>query len=110
MADNLAFVSRKLTQTPLIFDYSNIGTAAGTTVLSYEPAYIHAIQITQRPASGTVVVYDSAGTSGTVVATYITGTQTNSDPPPPILLDVRTKNGLAVENTANVGAVVSFGK
>lgn len=99
-----------ITKIPSVFDYSNVGTAAGTTTVSSYPCFVHGVTITRRPASGTVILYDSVGTSATEIARIICGTQTFSDPPPTYMLDVRTKTALTVENTANVGAVVSFGK
>lgn len=95
---------------PRILDYRNIGTAAGTTTLLSEPGYLASIQVTRRKASGVAIVYDSAGTSGTVIGTITLGTQTFSDPPPPFEFNVRTKNGLTVTNDADFGYTVSFGK
>ncbi len=99
-----------LTQTPPIFDYKNIGTAAGTTTIASEPYFLHTVTITKRVASGRIIIYDSAGTSGTVVGTINCGTDTAGDAPSTYIFDVRTKNGLTVENSADLGAVVSAGK
>ena len=109
MADLLSATSL-VTVMPAIFDYSNVGTAAGTTTVASYPAFVHTVTISQSPASGTVILYDSAGTSATEIARLIMGTTTVSQIPRTFTLDVRTKTGLTVENTANVGAVISWGK
>jgi len=109
MADLLSAKSL-VTITPAVFDYSNVGTAAGTTTVASYPAYVHTVTITQAPASGQVVLYDSAGTSATEIARFVMGTTVVSHIPRTFLLDVRTKTGLTVENGANVGAVISWGK
>lgn len=99
-----------VTTIPSVFDYSNVGTAAGTTTVSVYPCFVHTVTITQSPASGQVVLYDSAGTSATEIARFVVGTTVVSHTPRTFLLDVRTKTALTVENAANVGVVVSFGK
>lgn len=93
-----------------ICDYTNIGSAIGTTTISSQPSFLHAITVTQRVASGSLVIYDSIGTSGTVIGTVTLGTQTFSDAPPTYIFDIRTKNALTVFNSANVNAVVSASK
>ena len=95
---------------PNVFDYTNIGTAAGTTTICSEPTFLHSVTVTRRVASGVSIIYDSAGTSGTVVGTIALGTQTFSDPPATYVFDVRTKNGLTVTNIADMGLIVSSGK
>lgn len=95
---------------PAVLDYKNIGTAAGTTTISSEACVLGAIVVTRRVASGVAIIYDSAGTSGTVIGTIALGTQTFSDPPPPYTFNVRTFNGLTVTNIADMGLTVSFGK
>ncbi len=94
---------------PAVYDYKNCGTAAGTTTVQSFPGYLHAITMTQRAASGKIIIYDSAGTSGTVIGTITCGTQVFSDANT-WLFDVRTLNGLTIANDANVGVTVSFGK
>lgn len=91
-------------------DYNNIGTAAGTTTISTEAVLLHSITVTRRVASGLAVLYDSVGTSGTVIGTIALGTQTFSDPPPSYVLDVRTKNALTIVNSADMGLIVSSTK
>lgn len=90
-----------------VYNYANVGTAAGTTTICSEPTFLHAITITQRAASGQAVIYDSAGTSGTVIGTITLGTQTFSDPPPSYIFDIRTKNALTISNSGNLGLTVS---
>jgi len=99
-----------LLTTPLVFDYSRIGTVAGTTTISEESYYLHSLTITHRAASGQFILYDSAGTSGTVVGTIVLGTNTTDDSQSSYVLDVRTKNGLTIANTTNLGCVVSGGR
>jgi len=100
----------ELLTTPQVFDYSRIGTVAGTTTISQEPYYIHSVTVTHRKASGNIILYDSVGTSGTVVGTLVMGTNTADDPATTYILDVRTKNGLTVANTVDLGCIVSGGR
>lgn len=95
------------TTTPGVYDYTHIGTAAGTTVLAKEPAILHAITINRRAASGAIVAYDSNGTSGTVIGSIVLGTQTFSDPNPVYTFNVRTKNGLTVSNSGDIDLTVA---
>ena len=99
------------TTTPQVWDYKNTGTAAATATLSTYPCVLHSVTITERKASGAVVIYDSAGTSATVIGSIVCGTHTGlTDPPATYLFDVRTKTALSVVNTADLGAVVSYGR
>lgn len=91
----------------MLFDYTNIGTAAGTTTIYQEPCILGAVIVTRRKESGVAVIYDSVGTSGTVIGTIAMGTQTFSDPPAPFVFNVRTKNGLTISNTADFGLTVA---
>lgn len=92
---------------PGAFDYANIGTAAGTITLSNFPAFLHSVSILNPAVAGTAVLYDSVGTSGTVIGTIINagvGTVVPQLPMP----DLRTKNGLTVTNTANMNLLVTY--
>jgi hypothetical protein len=60
-------------------------------------------------ASGSIVLYDSIGTSGTIIDTIALGTNITDDPPSPYVYDVRTKNGLTAVNSSNLGAVIVWG-
>lgn len=91
----------------LLYNYTNVGTAAGTTTISQEPCVLGAVVVTQRAASGQAIIYDSVGTSGTVVGTITLGTQTFSDPPAPFIFNIRTKNALTISNTGNLGLTVA---
>lgn len=95
---------------PGVPDYRNIGTAAGTTTLSSEGCFLENITVTRRLASGVAIIYDSAGTSGTVIGTLALGTQTFSDPPATYVFGFRTNNGLTITNSADMGMIVSFSK
>jgi hypothetical protein len=95
-----------------VYDYTHMGTAAGTSVVNIRPCFLSHITINQRPASGTIILYDAistaiAATTTAVIGTIILGTQTFSDPPPHLLYKVRTKNGLVVSNSANIDLTVS---
>jgi hypothetical protein len=93
----------KVAQDMGAYDGSFLGTAAGTTVLSGRPAFLSHINILNRPASGSIIFYDSNGTSTNTLGTYLIGTATNLDTPPTVWLKWRTNNGLTIVNTANVG-------
>lgn len=97
-----------ITEVP-ICDYHLVGTVAGTTTIKSEPAFLQSIIIPARVASGAIKIYDSVGTSANVIGTIALGTQTFSDPPPTYVFNVRTKNALTVENSANQGAIVIYG-
>ena len=103
-------ITSLVTKMPAVFDYTSVGTAAGTTTVHSYPCFIHSVTVGVRVASGNIIIYDSVGTSGTVLGTISCGTQTYGDAPSTYILDVRTKNALTVANTANLGAVISWGK
>jgi hypothetical protein len=99
------------TQDPGVYSYTHLGTAAGTTVIARQPAFLSHIQINQRPASGTIILYDAvstaiAATTTALIGTIILGTQTFSDPIP-FVYKVATKNGLVVNNSANIDLTVA---
>jgi hypothetical protein len=100
----------QVSKQPQVFDYVRAGTVAGTLTVQSEPGFLHSVLISTRVASGVITLYDSIGTSGTVIDTITVGSQTFSDPQNAYLYDVRTKNGLTVVNTANLGAMVAYGK
>lgn len=92
---------------PQGFDYSNLGTAAGTTTLANYPTVLHQVSILNPAVAGTAVIYDSVGTSGTVIGTIINaggGTVV----PQLQNLDLRTTNALSISNTANMNLLVSY--
>jgi len=70
---------------------------------------LHSVFFPNRVASGQVVLYDSVGTSTSVIGTIVLGTQTFSDPPYPYILDIRTNTALTVVNSANQGAIITIG-
>lgn len=92
-----------------VFDYRLVGTVAGTTTIKSEPCFLSGIVIPTRSASGAITIYDSVGTSTSVIGTITLGTQTFSDPPPTYWFNVRTRTALTVVNSANQGAIVLFG-
>lgn len=89
------------------FNYTLVGTALGTVTISTEPTLLHSIFFPTRVAGSIVTLYDSVGTSGTVIGTITLGTQPGYDPAGPYILDYRTKNGLTVVNSANLGVLVA---
>jgi hypothetical protein len=96
------------TRNPKVYDYTRIGTAIGTATILNKPGLLHGIHIGNRVASGSIVLYDSIGTSGTIIDTILLGTQVFSDPISGYIYDIRTKNGLTAVNSANLGAVVTW--
>jgi hypothetical protein len=95
------FVSRD----PSAYKSTIIGTAVGTTTISKYPGFLKSIVITRRAASAVFVLYNSDGTSTSVLGTIALGTQTFSDPPPPYELNL-VFNKLTIANTtADAGAI-----
>ena len=95
--------------TPAVMDGLNLGTAAGTTVLCAEPAYIKGFQVTTWKASGKFVLYNSNGTSTSVIGTLTAGTSPLNQTPY-FELGFRTTAGLTVVNDADFGGIVIWGK
>lgn len=96
---------------PGCYDYTHMGTAAGTSVISTNPCFLSHIQVNNRAASGTIILQDAVSTAigattTAVLGTIVLGTQTFSDPIP-FVYKVRTKNGLVVTNSANVDLTVA---
>ena len=106
MTDVTAFTS--VTRDPTAYDGSIVGTAAGTATIRSQACFLKGVIIPTRVASGAITLYDSVGTSTSVIGTITLGTQTFSDPPPMYEFDLATKNGLTVVNSANLGAVILF--
>jgi hypothetical protein len=106
MPDLTAFT--RDTKDPGAYDYSLVGTAAGTTTISAEPCFFQGVLIPTRVASGVITIYDSVGTSLVVIGTITLGTQTFSDPQNSYIFKVATKNALTVVNSANTGAIVLY--
>lgn len=92
-------------EAPVSYKYTPFGTAAGTATLSQIPALIHSIVIFNRAASGSFILYDSAGTSSAIMGTYTIGTSTAADPPTPILIDAQTGTALTISNSANLAGL-----
>lgn len=103
--DNAGFV----THDPGVYNYTLIGTAIGTPAIASQGCFFKGIMFPNRVASGSVIIYDSPGTSGTIIGTIALGTNVSDDPPPLYEFNVRTKNGLSVVNSANLGAIVLTG-
>jgi len=103
-------VAGKSVKDPGVYDYSAVGSAAGTTTIMSEPCILGGIVFTNRSASGAITLYDSVGTSTAVIGTITLGTQTFSDPPTPFMMNLRTKTALTVVNSANQGALILYNK
>ncbi len=98
------------------YNASHFGTAAGTAQVSLYPAFLSHIQVNQRSALGTIVIYDCGtnaltgtgltGTAGSLIANIILGTQTFSDPIP-FVYKTKTKTGLSVCWSANIDFTVA---
>ena len=97
-----------ITKDPSAYNYTLVGTAAGTTTIQSESTFFKGIVIPTRVASGVITIYDSIGTSTNVIGTITLGTQTFSDPPPMYEYDIATDNALTVVNSANLGCTVLF--
>lgn len=93
---------------PGVYKYNHIGTAAGTTTVVNQPALCGYVQI-NNAALGTVVVYDSAGTSASVIGSVaITSTPGSAAIIPPLFRKLATKTGLTVSNTAGLDLTVAY--
>ena len=95
-----------VTSDPTVYDYTLVGTAAGTTTICSEPCFLQSVAVLTRAASGVITLYDSVGTSTSVIGTITLGTQVFSDPTSPCVLKLRTKTALTVVNSANQGALI----
>lgn len=93
---------------PTAYDYTVVGTAAGTTTISTNPCFFAGIAYNNRVASAILTIYDSVGTSTAVIGTIAIGTSTSNDSSSPTMYRVRTKTGLTVVNTANQGVTVLY--
>lgn len=97
-----------VTHNPGYYSYTLVGTAAGTTTIQSESTLFKGIVIPNRVASGSLAIYDSIGTSTSVIGTIVLGTQTNTDPPPMYEFNIATNTALTVVNSANLGAIVLY--
>lgn len=97
-----------VTHDPGAYDYRLVGTAAGTTTISNEPCFLKGINIPVWVSGASYIIYDSVGTSSTVIGTVTLGTSPLVNPPGLIEFDVATKNGLTVTNAANQGCIVLY--
>lgn len=94
---------------PRVYKSTLIGTAAVTGTIASQPCFFRGVMFPNRVASGSVILYDSIGTSTSVIGTIVLGTQTFSDPPPLYEFNIRTNNGLSIVNSANLGVIVFTG-
>lgn len=94
-----------VTRDPGAYTSTIIGTAVGTTTVSKYPGFLKSLVITRRAASATFVLYNSDGTSTSVLGTIVLGTQTFSDPPPPYELNLAFNKLTIANTTADAGAI-----
>ncbi len=97
-----------VTTDPGAYNYTLIGTVAGTTTIQSEPVFFKGLVITKWASGQTHVIYDSIGTSGTVIGTVVMGTSPLVNPQGLIEFDIATHNALTVTNAGDQGCVVLF--
>lgn len=97
------------TTDPGVYKYVHIGTAAGTTQIGpSQPILLGYVQINSL-ALGTVVAYDSAGTSANVIGSVAITSLPGSAPVAPLLFrKIATKTALSISNTANLDLTVAY--
>ncbi len=96
----------RVTKDPGAYDYAHLGTAAGTTTIFSNSCFLSHIQI-NNGALGTVIIYDSVGTSLNVIGSVAIQSLSGTQPPQALLYKVRTKQGLTISNTANLDLTVA---
>lgn len=94
-----------VTRDPGAYTSTLIGTAATPGTVSQFPCFFKSIIFPNRVASGSVIIYDSVGTSTNVVGTIVLGTQTNTDPPPAYEFNRAMTTALTIVPSANLGAI-----
>ncbi len=94
---------------PQVFKYVHLGTAAGTTQIGpNQPILIGYMQINSH-ALGTIVVYDSTGTSANIIGSVPISSVSGSAPLGyPMFASLATKNALCITNTANLDLTVAY--
>ena len=97
-----------VTSDPGAYNYTLVGTVAGTTTIQQEPTFFQGVVIPQWTSGGVITIYDSVGTSGTVIGTITLGTAPTNNPPGLYEFKIATKNALTVVNSGNQGAVVLY--
>ncbi len=94
---------------PGVYKYVHLGTAAGTTQIGpTQPILIGYVQL-NNIALGTLVAYDSTGTSANVIGSVAITSVSGSAPLAPQLWPhLATKTALAISNTANLDLTVAY--
>lgn len=92
---------------PGVYKYNHIGTVAGTTTVVNQPALCGYVQINNM-ALGTIVVYDSVGTSANVIGSVAITSTPGSAPIAPLFRKLATKTGLTISNTAGLDITVGY--
>lgn len=82
--------------------------AAGTTTVKSGAGFLHTLVVNKAVATGTVTIYDSAGTSATIIGQIITGAALVSDPPLSATYDVSCGTGLTIASAQAFDITVSY--
>jgi len=93
---------------PGVYKYTHLGTAAGTNQIGpAQPTLIGYVQINSL-ALGTVVAYDSTGTSSAVIGSCAITSVPGSAPVAPLLFrKLATKTAFCITNTAGLDLTVA---
>lgn len=96
-------------QDPGVYKYVHLGTTAGTTQIGpTQPILIGYVQINSL-ALGTIVAYDSTGTSAAVIGSVAITSLPGSAPVGiPLWKHITTKTALAISNSANLDLTVAY--
>lgn len=97
------------TRDPGVYKYAHLGTAAGTTQVGpTQPILIGYVQINSL-ALGTIVAYDSTGTSTAVIGSVaITSLPGSAPVAHPLFRKLATQTALCITNTANLDLTVAY--
>lgn len=94
---------------PNVYKYVHLGTTAGTTQIGpTQPILIGYVQINSH-ALGTIIAYDSAGTSATTIGTVSITSVSGSAPMGfPLWQNIATKTALTLSYTGNLDLTVAY--
>lgn len=93
---------------PGVYKYVHLGTAAGTNAIQQFPSLLGYVQINSL-VLGTIVCYDSNGTSANVIGSVaITSVAGSAPVATQLWRTLATKNGLTVSWTAGLDLTVAY--
>ena len=97
------------TTSPGVFKYLHLGTAAGTQQVGpAQPILVGYVQINSH-ALGTIVAYDSTGTSTSVIGSVAITSVSGSAPVGyPLWQNIATKTSFALSWTGNLDLTVAY--